>query len=147
MGVEGASVMTGLKSMGSVSTARRTGSAITSKDRGALNTILKVGSIGEETLALHLRAHNISFDREVMLVPVRKWRWDFVVGDLAIEIQGGTWARGGHSRGLGQIRDCQKQNAAVRAGYRPLAFTTDMVTSGEAINDLLEILKKPHSTV
>ena len=103
-------------------------------------TFPKTGSIGEETLALHLRAHNIPFDREVMLVPGRKWRWDFVVKDLAIEIQGGTWTHGGHSRGLGQIRDFQKQNASVKAGYRPLAFTTDMVTSGEAINDIIGML-------
>lgn len=104
--------------------------------------IPKVGSIGEETLALHLRAHGIPFEREVCLVGGRKWRWDFVVQDLAIEIQGGTWTRGGHSRGVGQARDCAKQNASVKAGYRPLAYTTDMVTSGEAINDLLEILKR-----
>jgi hypothetical protein len=104
--------------------------------------INKTGSVGEETLALHLRAHNIPFEREVMLIDGRKWRWDFVVQDLAVEIQGGTWTHGGHSRGLGQIRDCQKQNAAVKAGYRTLVFTTDMVTSGEAINFLLDILNR-----
>ena len=98
-------------------------------------------SEGECTLELHLRAHELPYAREVALVAGRKWRWDFVVGDLAIEIQGGTWIRGGHSRGTGQRRDCAKQNAAVRAGYRPLAYTTEMVLSGEAIADVLTLLR------
>jgi hypothetical protein len=42
-------------------------------------------SVGEETLSLHLREHGIPFEREVCLVSGRKWRWDFVVEDLAIE--------------------------------------------------------------
>jgi len=103
---------------------------------------MKSLSVGEETLSLHLRAHGIPFEREVCLVSGRKWRWDFVVEDLAIEVQGGTWTRGGHSRGVGQQRDAQKQIAAVKAGYRPLSFTTDMVVRGEAIKDILEILVK-----
>ena len=98
-------------------------------------------SEGECTLELHLRAHGLPYAREVALVAGRKWRWDFVVGDLAIEIHGGTWIRGGHSRGTGQRRDCAKQNAAVKAGYRPLAYTTEMVMGGEAIADILELLK------
>ena len=98
-------------------------------------------SEGECTLELHLRAHELPYAREVALVAGRKWRWDFVVGDLAIEIQGGTWIRGGHSRGTGQRRDCAKQNAAVKAGYRALAYTTEMVLSGEAIADVLTLLR------
>ena len=99
-------------------------------------------SEGECTLELHLRAHGLPYAREVALIAGRRWRWDFLVGnDLAIEIQGGTWIRGGHSRGAGQRRDCAKQNAAVKAGYRALAYTTEMVMSGEAIADILELLK------
>lgn len=98
-------------------------------------------SPGEECLALHLRTHGIAFDREVCLIAGRKWRCDFVVGDLAIEIHGGTWSRGAHSRGSGQNRDFAKQNAAVLAGYRPLAYSTEMVLSGTAINDILALLK------
>lgn len=98
-------------------------------------------SEGECTLELHLRAHGLPYAREVALVAGRKWRWDFVVGDLAIEIHGGTWTRGRHSRGAGQRRDCAKQNATVRAGYRTLAYTTEMVLSGEAIADITALLK------
>lgn len=89
-----------------------------------------------------LRAHGLPYAREVAIIAGRRWRWDFLVGnDLAIEIQGGTWIRGAHSRGTGQRRDCAKQNAAVKAGYRPLAYTTEMVLSGEAIADVLTLLR------
>lgn len=38
--------------------------------------IPKPDSPGECTLALHLRAHGIDFEREVCLIPGRKWRVD-----------------------------------------------------------------------
>lgn len=101
----------------------------------------QIPSPGEEELALHLRAHKIAFQREVRIVPGRRYRWDFVIGDLAIEIQGGTWHVGAHSHGGGILRDCQKLNAAVLAGYRVLLFTTEMVQSGEAIETIREALR------
>lgn len=38
---------------------------------------LKALSPGEEALALHLRASRIAFEREVRVVPGRRWRFDF----------------------------------------------------------------------
>ena len=105
----------------------------------------QVLSEGEETLALHLRAHRLPFEREVHLISGRKWRWDFVVGDLAIEVQGQTWTKGAHSSGSGILRDCQKLNAVVMAGYRPLVFTTQMVNSGYAIDTIQAALRQTKS--
>ncbi len=99
----------------------------------------QVLSRGEETFLLHCRAYGLNPEREVCLIPGRKWRWDFVLGDVAIEIQGNTWGKGAHSTGKGIRRDCEKVNAATCAGYRVLLFTTEMVESGEAI-DLLRTL-------
>lgn len=97
-------------------------------------------SLGEETLAFHLDLKKVAYRREVRLIPERQYRWDFVVGNLAIEVQGGTWRKGAHSGGLGLLRDCRKANAATLAGFRTLHFTTDQVESGEAINTILEAL-------
>ena len=97
-------------------------------------------SIGEEALALHLKACGLEYEREVCLIQGRKWRWDFRVENLAIEVQGQTWRKGAHSSGSGILRDCQKLNAAVLAGYRPLIFTTEMVISGEAIDTVLSAI-------
>lgn len=101
----------------------------------------RLPSPGEAALALHLRVEGIPFEREVRLVPDRRWRWDFVVQDLAIEVQGGIWTRGGHSRGAGQERDFEKSNAAVKAGYRPLHYSTGMIESGMAIADILAAIR------
>lgn len=57
--------------------------------------------------------------------PKRKWRWDFYLApDILVDIQGGTFIRGAHSRGVGQDKDFEKWNDAVRMGYRPLLFGT-----------------------
>lgn len=101
----------------------------------------KALSVGEETFALHLKAHGLEYEREVCLIPGRKWRWDFVLKNIAIEIQGQTWVKGAHSSGSGIVRDCQKLNAATLAGYRNLVFTTEMALSGEAIDTVLSALQ------
>lgn len=84
--------------------------------------------------------------REAYLIPLRLWRWDLAWGHpqcLAVEVQGGTWmpTRGAHSRGAGQRRDAEKQNAAVLAGWRCLVVTSDMVRDGSALATIQEALK------
>jgi hypothetical protein len=54
----------------------------------------------------------------------RRWRWDFRIGNVLIDIQGGTFIRGAHSRGVGQDKDFEKWNDAIRHGFRPLLFGT-----------------------
>lgn len=93
----------------------------------------KARSPGEESLALHLRAAGIAFEREVSVVPGRGWRWDFKIGDLLVEIQGGTENGGRHVRPAGYQEDCDKQNEAVLLGYRVFKFTTTDVKQGKAL--------------
>lgn len=89
----------------------------------------------EALLGIHLKEKKIPFEREVRLIPARKYRWDFVVGRLAIEIQGGIWMKkGAHNTGSAIKRDCEKGRLAVEAGYIPVAFTTDEVLNGTALN-------------
>lgn len=103
--------------------------------------IPKAGSVGEETLALHLRARNIPFDREVRVCDDRRWRLDFLVaGSIAVEVNGGTWSGGRHSRGAGQESDYQKLNRCVLQGWKTLQYTTEQVVKGEAIADIIHLL-------
>lgn len=95
-------------------------------------------SDAEETLAFHLKAVGITFEREVRFAPPRRWRADFLIhtpdgSGLLTEVDGGTWAGGRHSRGSGYAADCEKLNAAVLLGYRVLRFTPEMVESGVAL--------------
>jgi very-short-patch-repair endonuclease len=102
-------------------------------------------SDGGEAFMLHCRAEGISVVREYRFHPTRKWRFDFACDggsvDLAIEIDG----MGGRHQTIGGYKeDARKFNAAAKLGWRVLHYTTDMVTSGEAIADVLEILgRKP----
>lgn len=65
----------------------------------------------------------------------RRWRFDRAWVDLklAVEIEGGTWSKGRHSRGAGMRKDAEKYNAAILQGWRVLRFTGDMVKDGSAI--------------
>lgn len=75
--------------------------------------------------------------------PVRKWKFDFAFPaiKLAVEIEGGTWINGRHSRGSGFTKDCEKYNAAVKLGWRVLRYTTAMVENGAAINEVVEYIE------
>lgn len=59
----------------------------------------------------------------------RRWRFDFVLSPdivkLAIELEGGIWSRGRHSRGKGYLADMNKYNAAMEQGWTILRYTTN----------------------
>lgn len=101
-----------------------------------------IGSIGEEALAAHLNALKIPFEREVCLIPGRKWRYDFVIYNvLIVEVHGAIWKQGAHARGGGLERDYAKINAAAFAGYIPLQYSTQMVIDGTAIAEIENYVK------
>lgn len=103
-------------------------------------------SAPEELLALQLRAVGIPFDREIVLPELkpRRWRWDFVLGRLLVEIQGGTWVGGKHSRGAGFANDCEKHNAAVVAGFTVLSVVPAHVTGGQALAWIEAMVRRAH---
>ena len=102
----------------------------------------RVVSEGEATLAQHLKAHGVSFEQEFKFHPDRKWRADFhIVGHmLLVEVEGGIWSGGRHTRAKGYIGDMEKYNAAVGLGYRVLRFSTEQVKSGFAVNGINGLL-------
>ncbi len=72
--------------------------------------------------------------RELTFAKPRRWRFDFAWPDkmLAVEIEGGTWSRGGHNRGGVYQSNCDKYNAAILLGWRVLRFTGDDVRKAPA---------------
>lgn len=56
--------------------------------------------------------------------PTRKWRFDFAwpSHQVAVEVEGGAFSGGRHTRGMGFVADCEKYNAAVLAGWLVLRF-------------------------
>lgn len=94
-------------------------------------------------LANLLRWQGVSgFEREYRAIPTRQWRWDiaFVDQRLLIEVDGGGWTQGKHSREPGMSADSTKQNTAVIADWRCLRFTPSMIDSGEAVETIRKAL-------
>lgn len=83
-------------------------------------------------------------ESEYRFHPKRKWRFDFAYSDdmIAIEVEGGVWSRGRHTRGSGFIKDCEKYNAAALLGWTVLRFPGDMINSGEAVKTIEDSLPK-----
>lgn len=99
-------------------------------------------SPGEEAFALHCRVENLTPEREFVFCE-RKWRFDFAWPErkLAVEVEGGVFSgRSRHTTGSGYEGDLRKYNRAARRGWTVLRFTTAMVLSGEAIQEVLETL-------
>ena len=89
----------------------------------------------EDTFAFQLRAVGIEFEREYRFHAIRKWKFDFAwpLVKVALEIHGGTFVRGAHSRGARQRKDFEKQNAAHLAGWTVYLADTTMVKDGTAL--------------
>lgn len=71
-----------------------------------------------------------------------KRAFDFVWLDktLLVEVQGGTWTKGAHTRGKGYRRDVEKHNDAVLDGWTVLWFTSDMLDDESALDTLRKVL-------
>lgn len=97
----------------------------------------------EETFAFQLAAMKLpSAHREYRFHDKRKWRFDFAWPEkkVAVEIEGGVWTGGRHTRGAGFIKDTEKYNTAALLGWKVLRFHGEAVKSGEAINFVQEAL-------
>lgn len=106
----------------------------------------KAMSKGEEQLALHLRAAGIEFTREFKFHATRKWRFDFALPDhlIAVEVEGGAWTNGRHTRGKGFIADLEKYEEAMRLGWNVYRCSPEMVKNGRAL-ETIEILMRLHN--
>lgn len=81
--------------------------------------------------------------RELQFDPSRKFRFDYAWPDLmlAVEVDGGVFTGGRHTRGAGFLRDMQKQNLAVRNGWAVLRYTPDQLLSVGS-TEVVEFIKK-----
>lgn len=98
----------------------------------------KIPNEFEAKLARELKTLKIDFEQEFKFHPERKWRADFhLIGKkILIEVEGGIWNGGRHTRGKGYIGDIEKYNAATMMGYQVIRFSTDQVKSGHAIQQI-----------
>lgn len=77
----------------------------------------------------------------------RLWRldfcWIFEAKKLAVEIQGGSFIRGGHNTAMGQLKDYERHNYLTSQGWEVLYFSTPMLKNAvEAVTLTAEVLCK-----
>lgn len=105
----------------------------------------------------HMKELGLGFVPEYRFHSKRKWRFDYLVwihmdNDsapafanigrpkvVAIEIEGGIWARGRHTRGAGYQADLEKYREATRMGFSVYRFSTQEVVNGTAREFLAEL--------
>ncbi|ANN74594.1 hypothetical protein BAU08_05755 [Bordetella bronchialis] len=83
--------------------------------------------------------------REYRFAPPRLWRFDFAWPELklAVEIEGGVWTQGGHTRGAGYVKNLEKYNAAAALGWRLFRFHEGAVRNGQAIRMIEPFARAP----
>lgn len=77
--------------------------------------------------------------------PTRKWRLDLAFPEhkLAVEIEGGVFASGGHVWPTGFMKDLEKYNELAILGYRLIRVTPRMVKRrGEAVEWIRRALEE-----
>lgn len=91
-----------------------------------------------DTMAFQLRAARLSsgMETEHRFHPKRRWRFDFAWPSrmVALEVEGGTYAGGRHTRGAGYAADIEKYNEAALCGWRVLRADAKQVADGRALN-------------
>lgn len=76
--------------------------------------------------------------KEYRFHPKRKWRFDyaFPVAKVALEVEGGVWTRGRHTRPEGFLNDIEKYNTATLLGWKVLRTTPDELYTKNTLNML-----------
>jgi hypothetical protein len=85
--------------------------------------------------ALLRQTLNVKAVKEYQFHPTRKWRFDYAIVEhfIAIEVEGGVWAGGRHTRGKGFINDIEKYNTATSIGWRLFRVTPQQLLTMQTI--------------
>lgn len=97
----------------------------------------------EQLFLIQIRADKLPTpETEYRFHGKRRWRFDFAWPEkrLAVEIEGGIWTGGRHTRGAGFEADTEKYNTAAEMGWTVLRYTPRFVQSGEALEQVKRVL-------
>lgn len=100
----------------------------------------------QRILAETLRARGCTVHPELQFHAPRRWRIDVAAYSttnarkLAIEIDGGVWVSGRHTRGVGVTKDNEKIAHLALDGWLFLRVTPQQVLTGQALTWALAIL-------
>lgn len=68
-------------------------------------------------------------EAEYRFCPTRRWKSDFahLPTKTLIEIEGGAWSAGRHTRGSGFMKDCEKYLEATLLGWRVMRLSSEQI--------------------
>jgi hypothetical protein len=72
----------------------------------------------------------------------RKWRFDYAMPDhnIALEVEGGVWSCGRHTRPQGFLGDVEKYNTATLMGWRVFRTTPSNLYRTDTLNLLKQAI-------
>lgn len=84
----------------------------------------------------------VSLTPEHQFNPKRKWRFDYAIlsHKVAIEIEGGIYSNGRHTRPKGYIGDMDKYNSAQCLGWIVLRFSSTSIMKKETLDTICDAL-------
>ena len=93
--------------------------------------------------ALWQRWEGPPLEREYKFSAARRWRADYchTEGRIIIELEGGIYSAGRHSRPTGYLGDIEKYNAASMLGYVVLRLGTGQVDH-QHVTEIIDWLRK-----
>jgi len=101
----------------------------------------------EDALNLQLVAAKLTrgMQREWRFDTTRRWRFDFAWPNqaplVAVEVEGGIWSNGRHTRGSGAKADMEKYAVAATLAWYVLRVSGDHIRSGQALRWIEQMVK------
>ena len=110
------------------------------KDKPLKVTKANQYALFQKTLQSYL---GTEIESEVMFCKGRKFRFDFaIVGKkIAIEIEGGIYTNGRHTRGAGFAKDMEKYNLAIENGWVVLRYSPEETKKLATMQQIQNVLK------
>lgn len=83
--------------------------------------------------------------KEYKFHPERRWRFDYAIPErkIALEVEGGVWTQGRHTRPQGFLGDIEKYNTATLMGWRVFRTTPIELYRAATINMLKMAINTP----
>ncbi|WP_171951611.1 hypothetical protein, partial [Acinetobacter baumannii] len=84
-----------------------------------------------------------AYEQEFRFHPERRWKADFRIEGymILVEVEGGAFSNGRHTRGKGYLGDMEKYNSAAMMGFTVLRFSTEQVKAGVALKQIELLIK------
>ena len=73
----------------------------------------------------------------------RLWKFDYAIPEklVAVEIEGGAYVQGRHTRGPGYVKDMEKYNTAIELGWVVLRYVPDQKFNEKTIQQIKNTLE------